>query len=512
MNRFRADSHKANLTNRQSTIQSQNKNSFHNTPKSAYAILNLQQTAGNQAVQRLFDAGAIQTKLKIGQPGDKYELEADRIAESVMRMPDSVCPSCVDEGVVQRRMDEEEKKKEEEFIQPKPISEQITPLAQRQVEDTERKRREEEMFQAKEKSPGGIKANTYVETSIENLRGKGEPLPESVRNYFEPRFGYDFSGVRVHTGSEAAEAAKSINARAFTVGNDVVFGSSDYSPETEGGKKLLAHELTHVVQQDRMSSKYRSSTLQRQPRRASIESHVVTKDRKWSGGLGAAKHSSLGRFKRAIMKRKTRSRWTLWFGMHGWNGVVTYHEECTPPGGKLRKGTSFCIPGAEFQRIFNDDAKWVAWRKEFGPTRVDLYVCHLNSQMTKIVENTLKRSGRKWSRTQSERSTFCKIERYYHPKKKYCIRTYPEYRRLSATKKKEFDIELRSYRNWGYGHVDTTMMNDQQLRHYFFNEPPKGWWVVWTITYKRPGGWTIPYFKFIPSSRYAEDCWHGVRP
>ena len=97
-----------------------------------------------------------------------------------------------------QRQNEEEEKKEEELIQPKLISEQITPSVQQQVEDTEKKKkREEEMFQAKEDSLGGVKTTTNIESSINSLKGKGEPLPESIRSYFEPKFGYDFSASRI---------------------------------------------------------------------------------------------------------------------------------------------------------------------------------------------------------------------------------------------------------------------------------------------------------------------------
>ena len=81
------------------------------------------------------------------------------------------------------------------------------------------------------------------------LRGAGQPLDASARNYLEPRFGQDFSHVRVHTDSQAAQAAQAVNALAYTVGPNVVFGSGQYKPETVAGKFLLAHELTHVVQQ-----------------------------------------------------------------------------------------------------------------------------------------------------------------------------------------------------------------------------------------------------------------------
>lgn len=81
--------------------------------------------------------------------------------------------------------------------------------------------------------------------------GGGSPLSDSVRQFFEPRFGHDFSDVRVHTGAGAAESARNINAHAFTHGTDVTFGAGQYKPETSAGKRLLAHELAHVVQQNR---------------------------------------------------------------------------------------------------------------------------------------------------------------------------------------------------------------------------------------------------------------------
>ena len=83
----------------------------------------------------------------------------------------------------------------------------------------------------------------------EVLRSPGQPLDEATRAYFEPHFGHDFSGVRVHTDAKAAESARAVDALAYTVGHDVVFGSGRYSSGTSEGKRLLAHELAHVVQQ-----------------------------------------------------------------------------------------------------------------------------------------------------------------------------------------------------------------------------------------------------------------------
>jgi hypothetical protein len=92
--------------------------------------------------------------------------------------------------------------------------------------------------------------STSVQNQIHSLRSGGQPLSQSLRNFFEPRFGYDFSQVRVHTDAQAAESARTLSARALTVGHDVVFGAGQYAPETTAGQRLLAHELTHAVQQN----------------------------------------------------------------------------------------------------------------------------------------------------------------------------------------------------------------------------------------------------------------------
>lgn len=82
----------------------------------------------------------------------------------------------------------------------------------------------------------------------EVVRAPGQPLDPHTRGFMEPRLGHDFSQVRVHTDAKAAESSRAVHAQAYTVGRDVVFGFNAYSPETTDGKRLIAHELTHVVQ------------------------------------------------------------------------------------------------------------------------------------------------------------------------------------------------------------------------------------------------------------------------
>ena len=178
------------------------------TAERASVLLALQRTHGNRYVQRV--VAGIQAKLKIGQPGDVYEQEADRVAEEVMRMP---------EPQVQRHPEEEKKKKEIGILQTKQIV-GMTP-----------------------------EVTTELESCIQALRSGGQLLPKSIRVFFEPRFGYDFSHVRVHADTGAADVTRTVNARAFTLGRDVVFAQGQYATDTTEGKRLMAHELTHVVQQ-----------------------------------------------------------------------------------------------------------------------------------------------------------------------------------------------------------------------------------------------------------------------
>jgi hypothetical protein len=190
-----------------SDLQTQKINRSGSKASSVDRILYLQRTIGNQAVSRLIRSKALQAKLRIGQPGDVYEQEADRVADEVMRMPE-----------MQRQVDEEEEE-------------------------------EEEMLQAKSREDATPEVSNNLESQINAIKGGGRPLAKSERAYFEPRFGTDFSLVRVHTGAQAAESARAVNAKAYTIGQDVTFGVGQYTPGTSEGRRLIAHELTHVVQQ-----------------------------------------------------------------------------------------------------------------------------------------------------------------------------------------------------------------------------------------------------------------------
>lgn len=138
-------------------------------------------------------------------------------------------------------------------------------------------------------------ASHTTEAQIDSMRGGGQPLPDSARDFFEPRFGQDFSRTRIHIDANAARSAEAMNARAFTSGNDIVFNANEYAPGSLDGQRLLAHELTHVVQQN--SAVGPGSVVQRKPKISQrVGMRVVEKDdgtievtanRPWTEGSGS---------------------------------------------------------------------------------------------------------------------------------------------------------------------------------------------------------------------------------
>jgi hypothetical protein len=222
--------------------------------------------------------------LTIGRPGDMYEQEADRVAEQVMRMPQphlqrQTEPEEEDEETLQTKPlaaqitplvqrqeaeGEEREDEEEEPIQAKPLAAQITPLVQRQEGEGEEEEEEEQPIQAKPARGSAPRVGPGLATQIRFLKGGGRPLSRAQRGFFEPRFGYDFGRVRVHTDNRAIMLARSVNARAFLHGSDICFNQREYCPATTSGKRLLAHELVHVVQQGRSQKRVRYNSAIRQ--------------------------------------------------------------------------------------------------------------------------------------------------------------------------------------------------------------------------------------------------------
>ncbi|MEH2394218.1 MAG: DUF4157 domain-containing protein [Nostoc sp.] len=164
---------------------------------------------------------AVQTKLKIGKPGDKFENEADQVAEKFVEEYRAPISGQVDQNLQQQEM----------FVEKKQL--QMKPMLQLRT------------------AVGGMSATAGLETAINQARGGGHPLAKGIRKPIERFLRADFSKVKVHTDYRANQLNQSIQAKAFTTGQDVFFRQGEYNPGSLGGKKLLAHELTHVVQQNR---------------------------------------------------------------------------------------------------------------------------------------------------------------------------------------------------------------------------------------------------------------------
>jgi len=174
----------------------------------------------------------VQRQLTVGAVGDKYEQEADRVAAQVMRM--SIPP---DNSPQVQRFGEEDNP-----VRRWSLAQSITPVVHRQVDEQVQMRElVQRAFQV-----GGNAASGDLESRLNASQGGGNALAPEVRAFMEPRFGADFSSVRVHTGSEAVQMNRELGAQAFTHGSDVYFGAG----KSPGNNELTAHELTHVVQQN----------------------------------------------------------------------------------------------------------------------------------------------------------------------------------------------------------------------------------------------------------------------
>ena len=187
----------------------------------------------------------IQPKLSINNPNDQYEKEADAMAEKVMRMDGA--------GLQLGSLSIPEIRPGGAASLEKGQTQVHRKVAASDAGHIQKKcalcHEEEKQVQRKENDLEGIPESADLASYVGSLSAGGDALPNEVRNYYEPRFGYDFSNVRVHTDAVAAKSAQSINALAYTSGNHIVFSQGQFTPETESGKRLLGHELTHTIQQ-----------------------------------------------------------------------------------------------------------------------------------------------------------------------------------------------------------------------------------------------------------------------
>jgi hypothetical protein len=213
----------------------------------------LQHTLGNQGVQRLLSANptVAQAKLTVGAADDAYEQEADRVAGEVMSMN---TPAGGDAGGVQRVAEDDElaaKRIQREAAEDELGLKRAPEIVQRAAlgEDDEGAMKRIQRASDQEALMGSFDVTGELEGQIGSQKGGGSAMDSGDQSFFESRFGQDFSDVKVHTGGDSDAINQSLGARAFTNGSDVFMRNGEYSPGNSSSRELLAHELTHVVQQ-----------------------------------------------------------------------------------------------------------------------------------------------------------------------------------------------------------------------------------------------------------------------
>ena len=237
----------------------------------------LQSNSDSQRQDKQHFAGpplAIQTKLSVGSPNDRFEHEADAVADRVVtqgaapkiqRMY-SACVEAADRKQELRRQPIEEEEQEEVFqtkanpeLQRRPIEDEEEEIAVQAKADSQLQRQtpEEENLEEEEEEPVQLKGNSNhagfnragLEKRLRSSQDSGHPLPSSTLQEMNSAFGHDFGGVRIHTSTQAVQLNRDLSAQAFTHGSNVYFNQGKFAPDSNQGKLLLAHELTHVVQQ-----------------------------------------------------------------------------------------------------------------------------------------------------------------------------------------------------------------------------------------------------------------------
>ncbi|MEP7377630.1 MAG: DUF4157 domain-containing protein, partial [Chitinophagaceae bacterium] len=181
----------------------------------------------------------VQCKLTVGAPDDPFEREADEMADKIMRMPE--------QNFIQRKCSHCE---EEEKIQQKTYASFVQRKCAHCEEEEKIQGKPARSFIQRKESAGTPVASDNANVQIKASSGRGNNMDATTLSFMENRFDTNFNDVKIHTNKEAIELNRELGAKAFTVGNDIYFNNQEYQPQSDHGKHLLAHELTHVVQQN----------------------------------------------------------------------------------------------------------------------------------------------------------------------------------------------------------------------------------------------------------------------
>lgn len=413
----------------------------------------------------------LQRKLSIGASKDPLEIEADRIADHVTATPAHAGVRNTMDGI------------------------------QRSI------------------STGTSTAGPPAPASVDvALADGGHPLDAALRHDMEQRFDHDFSSVRVHADQLAARSADDVAANAYTVGGHIVFGAGRFNPGSSAGARLLAHELTHVVQQgsaghlslqrDEKKDRAKDDAMQRQPAPvvpdpATAYFHVVVRDQGLDLG-GGVLVSDLAAAKARLMQRRVDKLWTLVLAIHASENRLGAQA---PPD--WQKNAVF-YDEAAIKSLFGGDSAFVGWRNQFGPSRVVLYGCQVTAAFEQTIADNLARGGK--APTAAGLGEGCKPQ---STSVTFGVESRRAYDGLADVEKQKMLGEVQATNDtWGY-YGGPPVPRDQVL-DYLFKGPKVGWWPKVEVIVKQsddsfaPANPPIPYWNRLSNSTFLSQCTNAV--
>lgn len=398
----------------------------------------------------------LQRKLTIGSEHDPLESEADAVAASVLSS--SIAPA---------------------------PAQHATPSLQRKCSCSGQQKcdecsKEEEKLQRK--ASGSVPSMEAPSIVHEELRSSGHPLDDATRAFFEPRFHADLSRVRLHTGPRAAESAHAVHAQAYTVGSDIVFNKGMYAPSTAAGQQLLAHELTHVVQQQgRPSHALRRQAVK--PDQKDAKNPAPSSSKSTGGSniklftvrdtrlqLGGTLVKDIEELKKSLMATKDEGEWSLVLAVHGSQERLGAQS---PPD--WQKNAEF-YDASKINSLFEQDKAWVKWRNKYGPTHLSLVACQVSVSFEKTLISNLTRVGSEGRQPAEGLGEGCKpiastVTLNDAPDSLAKFNQLPQSRQNAIR-----DQLIKLNEKWGYYGLKP-VPNDKVI-HYYYEEEPKNAWVT----------------------------------
>ena len=460
------------------------------------------QDAGRQ-LEFLTQAG-IQPKLRIGAPGDAAEREADAAADSVMRMAD-----------------------------PRISVTEPAKLSRKCAECEE----EDEKPPLRRKGSGDGRAGAAAPPIVNRvLASPGRPLDPATRSFMAERFGADFSGVRIHTDAQAAQSAAAVEARAYTVGRNIVFGSGEFDPASQDGQRLLAHELAHTLQQDcgaqalqrqdkpkvvddkrdkgdvkkdeTVEKKEEKKDEPAKPDPATAYYHIVVRDPAIDLG-GGMLVNDLAAAKATLMQRKIDKPWTLVLSIHASENRLGAQIPDSP------QKTDVFYDANDVSKLFGGDSAFVKWRDQYGPTNFALYGCQVTKSFEQTIADNLVRGGK--APSAAGLGEGCKpssVAAIFYDAKDKEVKSRAQYDKLPDSEKESI-LNLAKGVNSKWGYYGGPPVPDGEVLDYLFKGPKPGRWPRVEVIVKKGDDYVsanppIPYWNRSSNHQYLQTCTKAV--